>query len=214
MLASYIDHTLLKPDATAADIRRICREAKQYHFASVCIQPCRVPLAAQELAGSGVAVCTVVGFPHGANGGEAKAAEAARAIRQGASEIDMVISIGAIKDGDWDNVEQEIALVKKSCGGHLLKVILETALLTDAEIVRACQAAQHARADFVKTSTGFNGGGATLHAVALMRQTVGDTMGVKASGGIRDRATAEAMIQAGATRIGASSGVAICEGEP
>lgn len=208
-LAKYIDHTLLKPDASAAQIRKICDEARTYHFASVCVNPSRIRLVAEELKGSGVTPCCVVGFPLGAIPTESKAAETAVAVRNGAGEIDMVIDIGAAKDGDWDAVERDIAGVKAACGPAKLKVIIETCLLTDDEKVRACLAAKRASADFVKTSTGFSKAGATVEDVRLMRETVGPDMGVKAAGGVHNRAEAEAMIEAGATRIGASSGIAI-----
>ncbi len=208
-LAAYIDHTLLKPDATAAQILKICDEAKAYHFASVCVNPSRIVLVAEALKGSGVTPCCVVGFPLGAIPSQSKAAEAAEAVANGAREIDMVIDIGAARDGDWEKVERDIAAVKAACGDAKLKVIIETCLLTDDEKVKACQAAMRAKADFVKTSTGFSKGGATVEDVALMRRTVGPDMGVKASGGIHNRAEAEAMIAAGASRIGASSGIAI-----
>ena len=208
-LAKYIDHTLLKPDASAAQIRKICDEAKEYHFASVCVNPSRIALVAEELAGSGVTPCCVVGFPLGAIPSESKAAETAVAVKNGAGEIDMVINIGAAKDGDWALVESDIAAVKAACGPAKLKVIIETCLLTDEEKVKACIAAKNANADFVKTSTGFSKAGAKVEDVRLMRETVGPDMGVKAAGGIHNRAEAEAMIAAGATRIGASSGIAI-----
>ena len=208
-LAKYIDHTLLKPDATAAQIRKLCDEATTYRFASVCVNPCRIALAAQELAGTDVAPCCVVGFPLGAIPTESKAAETRVAVKNGAREVDMVINIGQAKDGQWDEVEKDIAAVKEACGDAKLKVIIETCLLTDDEKVQACLAAKRANADFVKTSTGFSNGGATVADVRLMRKTVGPDMGVKAAGGVHNRAEAEAMIQAGATRIGASSGIAI-----
>ena len=208
-LAKYIDHTLLKPAATAAQIRKLCDEAKTYRFASVCVNPCRIALAAQELAGTDVAPCCVVGFPLGAIPTESKAAETRVAVKNGAREVDMVINIGQAKDGQWDEVEKDIAAVKEACGDAKLKVIIETCLLTDDEKVQACLAAKRANADFVKTSTGFSKGGATVADVRLMRETVGPDMGVKAAGGVHNRAEAEAMIQAGATRIGASSGIAI-----
>ena len=208
-LAKYIDHTLLKPDASAAQIRKICDEAKEYHFASVCVNPSRIALVAAELVGSGVTPCCVVGFPLGAIPSESKAAETAVAVKNGAGEIDMVINIGAAKDGDWALVESDIAAVKAACGLAKLKVIIETCLLTDEEKVKACIAAKNANADFVKTSTGFSKAGAKVEDVRLMRETVGPDMGVKAAGGIHNRAEAEAMIAAGATRIGASSGIAI-----
>ena len=208
-LAKYIDHTLLKPDATAAQIKKVCDEAKAYHFASVCVNPSRIKLVADELAGPDVAPCCVVGFPLGAIPAESKAAETAVAVRNGAKEIDMVINIGAAKDGDWAEVERDIAAVKAACGSVLLKVIIEACLLTDDEKVQACLAAKRAGADYVKTSTGFSKSGATVADVALMRRTVGIEMGVKAAGGVHNRAEAEAMINAGASRIGASSGIAI-----
>ena len=208
-LAKYIDHTLLKPDASAAQIIKICDEAKTYGFASVCVNPSRIALVAEQLKGTDVTPCCVVGFPLGAIPSESKAAETAVAVRNGAGEIDMVINIGAAKDGDWALVESDIAAVKAACGPAKLKVIIETCLLTDEEKVKACQAAMAAKADFVKTSTGFSKGGATVEDVRLMRKTVGPDMGVKASGGIHNRAEAEAMIAAGASRIGASSGIAI-----
>ncbi len=208
-LAKYIDHTLLKPDASAAQIKKVCDEAKAYHFASVCVNPGRIALVARELEGTDVAPCCVVGFPLGAIPAESKAAETAVAVRNGAKEIDMVINVGAAKDGDWDLVEKDIAAVKQACGSVLLKVIIEACLLTDEEKVQACLAAKRAGADFVKTSTGFSKGGATVHDVQLMRQTVGNGMGVKAAGGIHTREEALAMIEAGASRIGASSGIAI-----
>ena len=208
-LAGYIDHTLLKPDATAAQILKICDEAREYHFASVCVNPSRIALVAKALEGSGVTPCCVVGFPLGAIPTESKAAEAAVAVKNGAREVDMVIDIGAAKDGDWPKVEGDIAAVKQACGVAKLKVIIEACLLTDEEKVQACLAAKRAGADFVKTSTGFSKGGATAADVKLMRQTVGPEMGVKASGGIHNRAEALAMIEAGASRIGASSGIAI-----
>ena len=208
-LAKTIDHTLLKPDATGAQILKLCDEAKAYGFASVCVNPYRVALAAEALKGSDVTTCCVVGFPLGAVPPESKAAETAVAVKDGAREIDMVMNIGAAKDGDWALVERDIAAVKAACGRARLKVIIECCLLTDDEKVRACQAAVRAGADFVKTSTGFSKGGATVHDVALMRRTVGPDIGVKAAGGIHTRAEAEAMIQAGANRIGASAGIAI-----
>ncbi len=211
-LAKYIDHTILKPDATVAQVRKLCDEAKQYGFASVCVNPSRIALAAAELAGTDVTPCCVVGFPLGAIPSESKAAETAVAVKNGAREIDMVIDIGRAKDGDWDYVQADIEAVKAACGAAKLKVIIETCLLTDDEKVKACQAAKRANADFVKTSTGFSKAGATVADVALMRETVGPDMGVKASGGIHNRAEAEAMIAAGATRIGASSGIAIVTG--
>jgi deoxyribose-phosphate aldolase len=213
-LGKYIDHTLLKPDATRQDIVELCAEAKTYQFASVCVHPANVRLVAEQLRGSPVKVCSVVGFPHGANVSEVKALEARRAIRDGAKEIDMVINVGALKSGDDDLVYRDIRAVTDVCmdGRALCKVILETTLLTDEEKIRACKCAKKARANFVKTSTGFAGGGATAHDVALMASSVSGTkMGVKASGGIRSFEDAKAMIQAGATRLGASAGVRILD---
>lgn len=213
-IANMIDHTLLKPEATEEQIVQLCTEAKQYGFASVCVNPSWVKTAARELSGTDVRVCTVIGFPLGATTPETKAFETKNAIENGAREVDMVINIGALKSGADDLVERDIrAVVEAAAGKALVKVIIETALLTDDEKVRACQLAVKAGADYVKTSTGFSGGGATVEDVALMRKTVGDNVGVKASGGVRDRKTAEAMIEAGATRIGTSSGVAIVSGQ-
>ena len=208
-IASMIDHTLLKPEATPAQIEKLCAEAAEYHFASVCVNPVYIPLAARLLKGTGVKVCCVVGFPLGAIVPEQKAAEAASCAAMGAEELDMVIHVGAAKAGDWALVQRDIEGVVKAAAGHTVKVIIETCLLTDEEKVKACEAAKAAGAHFVKTSTGFSTGGATTHDIALMRKTVGPEMGVKASGGIRDYATAMAMIEAGANRIGASAGIAI-----
>ena len=208
-IASMIDHTLLKPEATPAQIEKLCAEAAEYHFASVCVNPVYIPLAARLLKGTGVKVCCVVGFPLGAIAPEQKAAEAASCAAMGAEELDMVIHVGAAKAGDWALVQRDIEGVVKAAAGHTVKVIIETCLLTDEEKVRACEAAKVAGAHFVKTSTGFSTGGATTHDIALMRKTVGPEMGVKASGGIRDYETAMAMIEAGANRIGASAGIAI-----
>ncbi len=212
-LARYIDHTLLKPDATEEQIRNLCEEAKTYHFASVCVNPSYVALAAKELAGTDVKVDSVVGFPLGATMPDVKAYEASLAIEAGAQEIDMVINIGALKSGRDDLVREDIGEVVKTAHdqGALVKVIIETALLTGEEKVRACRLAKAAGADFVKTSTGFGPGGATVEDVRLMRETVGLEMGVKAAGGIRSAEKAIAMIEAGATRIGASAGVRIVE---
>ncbi|AGT32838.1 deoxyribose-phosphate aldolase [Geobacillus genomosp. 3] len=212
-IAKMIDHTLLKPEATEEQIIQLCQEAKQYGFASVCVNPAWVKTAAQELSGTDVRVCTVIGFPLGATTPETKAFETNNAIENGAREVDMVINIGALKSGADELVERDIrAVVEAADGKALVKVIIETALLTDDEKVRACQLAVKAGADYVKTSTGFSGGGATVEDVVLMRRTVGDKVGVKASGGVRDRKTAETMMEAGATRIGTSSGVAIVSG--
>ncbi len=209
-LNRYIDHTLLKPAATRADIAKLCAEAKEYRFASVCVNSAHIAEVAAALAGTDVAPCCVVGFPLGAMETEAKAFEAARAAALGAKEIDMVIDIGAAKEGDFARVEADIAAVVSAIQGRAkLKVILECCLLTDEEKTAACLAAKRAGADFVKTSTGFSTGGATEHDVALMRAAVGDDMGVKASGGIRTREDALRMIAAGASRIGASAGIAI-----
>ena len=208
-IASMIDHTLLKPEATPAQIEKLCAEAAEYHFASVCVNPVYIPLAARLLKGTGVKVCCVVGFPLGAIAPEQKAAEAASCAAMGAEELDMVIHVGAAKAGDWALVQRDIEGVVKVAVGHTVKVIIETCLLTDEEKVKACEAAKAAGAHFVKTSTGFSTGGATTHDIALMRKTVGPEMGVKASGGIRDYETAMAMIEAGANRIGASAGIAI-----
>ena len=208
-IASMIDHTLLKPEATPAQVEKLCAEAAEYHFASVCVNPVYIPLAARLLDGTGVKVCCVVGFPLGAIAPEQKAAEAASCAAMGAEELDMVIHVGAAKAGDWALVQRDIAGVVKAAAGRTVKVIIETCLLTDEEKVKACEAAKAAGADFVKTSTGFSTGGATTHDIALMRKTVGPEMGVKASGGIRDYAMAMAMIEAGANRIGASAGIEI-----
>ncbi|MBR0445373.1 MAG: deoxyribose-phosphate aldolase [Clostridia bacterium] len=212
-IAQYIDHTLLRANATEAQIRRLCEEAMEYHFASVCVNTCYVPLAAELLKGSGVKTCCVVGFPLGAMSTEGKAFEAADAVKKGAEEVDMVINVGAIKSGNWDYVKEDIErVVKASHDKALVKVIIETCLLTDEEKVHACITAKEAGADFVKTSTGFSTGGATVEDIQLMRETVGSEMGVKASGGVRTYEDAIAMIEAGASRIGASSGIAIVAG--
>lgn len=205
-----IDHTNLKPDTRKENIMQLINEAKEYHFASVCVNPVWVELAAGELKGTDVKVCTVIGFPLGANTKETKVFETKDAIIKGAEEVDMVINISKLKDGDNDYVQSEIAeIVEAAKGKALVKVIIETCLLSDAEKETACKLARNAGADFVKTSTGFSTGGATVEDVALMSKIVGNTMGVKASGGVRTKEDAEAMIQAGATRLGASSGVAI-----
>ncbi len=211
-LAAYIDHTLLKPEASAAEVKKICGEAKEHHFASVCVNPSYIKLVAGELSGSGVVPCCVVGFPFGTHTPEAKAAETAQAVAEGALEVDMVINVGAIKSGDWALVERDIAAVVGAAGRAGVKVILETSLLTDEEKVRACQICKAAGAAFVKTSTGYSTGGATAHDVALMRETVGPDVGVKASGGVRTYEDAVAMLQAGANRLGASAGIKIIAG--
>ena len=209
-LAKMIDHTNLKASTVKEEILRLTKEAKEYQFASVCVNPTWVELAAQELRGTDVKVCTVIGFPLGANTKEVKVFETKDAIEKGAQEIDMVINIGKLKDGDDDYVESEIAgVVEASKGKAIVKVIIETCLLTDDEKKQVCNLAVKAGADFVKTSTGFSTGGATVEDVALMKQTVGAHVGVKASGGIRSKEDAQAMVHAGATRIGASSGIAI-----
>ncbi|WP_367281822.1 deoxyribose-phosphate aldolase [Ilumatobacter sp.] len=214
-LAQYIDHTALKPDTTADDIDRLCDEAGRFGFASVCVNPTWVKRSAAHLRGTGVKVCTVIGFPLGANTAEIKAMEARRAIRDGAREVDMVINVGALRSGDHETVLTDIEKVVDSAheAGVIVKVILETSLLTDEEKVIASSLAKRAKADFVKTSTGFSGGGATVYDVALMRETVGPDMGVKASGGVRTKSDVEDMIAAGATRIGASAGVQIVSGD-
>lgn len=207
-----IDHTLLKPDATKDSIIKLCEEAKQYNFMSVCVNPYYVRLCAEELKDSNVKVCTVIGFPLGANTTLVKVEETKQAIKDGATEIDMVINIGALKNKDYKYVKNEISQIKKACGSLILKVILETCLLSDEEIVIASKLSKEANADFVKTSTGFSKGGATIEAVKLMRETVGPNMGVKASGGVHSYEDAINMVNAGANRIGASSGVKIIEG--
>ena len=204
-----IDHTLLKQDATPEQIVKLCNEAKEFDFMSVCVNPAYVPLANECLKDSDVKVCTVIGFPLGMNLTRTKVDEAKLAISQGADEIDMVINVGMLKNGNDDYVEEEIKLLKEVAGNKVLKVIIETCLLTDDEKVRACIAAKNAGADFVKTSTGFSTGGATAADVALMRKTVGPDMGVKASGGVRTHEDLLAMVEAGATRIGTSNGTKI-----
>ena len=212
-IAALIDHTILRADATAQDVTQICAEARQYSFASVCVNGYWVPLVASELAGSTVKVCTVSGFPLGAMSTEAKLAETEIAIRAGAHEVDMVVNVGALKSGERDSVQREIASLAAACheGGAILKVILETALLTDDLKRIACQLSKDAGADFVKTSTGFSTGGAKESDVALMRDSVGSGMGVKASGGIRTFEDVENMVAAGASRIGASASVSIIQ---
>ncbi|NQP52216.1 deoxyribose-phosphate aldolase [Streptococcus suis] len=211
-LNKYIDHTILKPETTQEQVEKILAEAKEYDFASVCVNPTWVALAAESLKDSDVKVCTVIGFPLGANTPAVKAFETKDAILNGADEIDMVINIGALKTGNYDLVLEDIKAVVAASGDKLVKVIIEACLLTDDEKVKACQLSQEAGADYVKTSTGFSTGGATVADVALMRRTVGPDMGVKASGGARSYEDAIAFIEAGASRIGASSGVAIMNG--
>ena len=212
-VAGMIDHTLLKPDASRQEIEKLCREAAEFHFATVCVNPTWVAAAAQLLRGSGVGVCSVVGFPLGATTADVKHYETRRAIFDGAGEIDMVINVGALKSGDLQVVERDIAAVVQPCreAGVVSKVILEVALLTDDEKIAACTLSKAAGADFVKTSTGFASGGATVHDVALMRRVVGAEMGVKAAGGVRDYEGLKAMVAAGATRVGASAGVKIVQ---
>ncbi len=212
-LAKYIDHTLLKASATENDIRRICDEAKKYHFASVCVNPSYIKLVADLLSGSGVTPCCVIAFPLGSTPPESKAHETTDAVNNGAREVDMVINVGAVKSGDWMLVKRDIeAVVGAARGRARVKVIIEACLLTDEEKVKACTVAKLAGADFVKTSTGFSTGGATVDDVRLMRETVGPDMGVKASGGIRSYQDCVDMIKAGANRIGASAGVEIVSG--
>lgn len=209
-----IDHTLLKQDATSEEIKNLCKEALEYNFASVCVNPTNVELAAKILNGSLVKVCTVIGFPLGANTTKIKVLEAKDAIENGATEVDMVINIGRLKDKDYDYVKKDIeAVVNEVKGKALIKVIIETCLLTDEEKVVACKLASEAKADFVKTSTGFSTGGATPFDVKLMRETVGENMGVKASGGIRTSEDAKELIKNGANRIGASASIKICTEE-
>ena len=216
-IAEYVDHTLLKADAKLEAIKRICDEAKEHHFKSVCVNSCHCEFVANELKGSGVNTCCVVGFPLGAMATEAKAYEATLCVQKGADEVDMVINIGAAKDGNWSLVEADIRAVvnaaHESVPGRraLIKVIIETCLLSDAEKVKACEAAMCAGADYVKTSTGFSTGGATAEDVKLMRSVVGDRLGIKASGGVRTPGDAAAMIAAGASRLGTSNGVKLLE---
>ena len=208
-IAKYIDHTALAADATKEKIETLCKEAVEYKFASVCVNSCWVPLASSLLKGSGVKVCTVVGFPLGAMDSSSKANEAATAVENGAEEVDMVINIGFLKSGMLDEVLDDIKAVRKATEGKILKVIIETCLLTDDEKKTACMLSEKAGADFVKTSTGFSTGGATVEDVVLMKEMVGDRLSVKASGGIRDYKSAMAMIENGASRIGASAGLKI-----
>ena len=210
--AAMIDHTLLKAEATSDQIAKICEEAKQYGFASVCVNPTWVKFAAEKLQGAESVVCTVIGFPLGANTPAVKAFETKDAIANGAGEVDMVINIGALKEGNFDLVREDIKAVVEAANGTLVKVIIEACLLTDEEKVKACELSVEAGADFVKTSTGFSTGGATAADIALMRKTVGPDLGVKASGGVRSLEDMQLMIENGATRIGASSGVAIMNG--
>ncbi|MBF4691855.1 deoxyribose-phosphate aldolase [Fusibacter ferrireducens] len=214
-LAKYIDHTILKPDVSDQDVIRICDEAKTYHFFSVCVNPYFVPLVAKELQGTDVKVTSVIGFPLGSSTSEIKALEAKKAVEDGADEIDMVINISALKDGKYQYVQKDIeAVVDVIKGKAILKVIIEACLLTDDEKIKACELSKAAGAQFVKTSTGFSTGGATEADVKLMKKTVGNALEVKASGAVRDYATALKMVEAGATRIGASSSVAIVTGNP
>lgn len=212
-IASLIDHTILKPETTAAQVRKLCEEALRYKFASACVNPVFVPLVAEMLRGSSVKVCTVAGFPLGATTTDAKVFEAQEAMQHGAQEIDMVMNVGALKSGDDAAVEEDIRRVADAChrGSAICKVILENCLLTDEEKVRACKIAVRAGADYVKTSTGFNAGGATVDDIALMRATVGPKIGVKASGGIRTLEDLQRMVAAGANRIGTSSGIKIMQ---
>lgn len=211
MNTKLFDHTILKADAGKEAVKKICEEAKEYNFMSVCVNSYYTSYVAEQLKGTDVKVCTVIGFPLGQMSTRAKVAETAIAVEDGAEEIDMVINVGALKDGLYDVVLSDICEVKKACGGALLKVIIETCLLTDEEKIKACELSKEAGADFVKTSTGFSTGGAKAEDVALMRKTVGSELGVKASGGIRDRETAEAMVAAGASRLGTSATIAICK---
>ena len=209
--SKFIDHTNLKQDASINDIKTLCEEAIKFDFMSVCINPCFVKYAHDVLLDSEVKVCTVIGFPLGANTTKTKVYETKQALKDGADEIDMVINVSALKDKKYDYVKNEISKIKKVCKSKILKVILETCLLTDEEIVKACELSLEAKADFVKTSTGFSKGGATVEAVALMRKTVGDKCGVKASGGVKTFEDMQKMIDAGASRIGTSSGVKLLE---
>lgn len=214
MLNQMIDHTILKADATELEVLQVIDEAKEHHFWSVCINPTWVKLAKEKLQGTDVKVCTVIGFPLGANTSEVKAYETKDAILNGANEVDMVINLGALKGEDYKTVQEDIEAVVKAAEGTLVKVIIESALLSDEQIVKACELAKAAGADFVKTSTGFaKEGGASTHAVKIMRETVGNALGVKASGGIHSYEEAKAMVDAGASRIGASASIAIVAGE-
>ena len=212
MLATKLfDHTILKADATKEDVKKVCEEAMAYSFCSVCVNSYYVPYVAELLHGSDVKICTVVGFPLGAMSTRAKALEAKIAVMDGADEVDMVINIGALKDKDYDVVLEDIKAVKEACGNALLKVIIETCLLTDEEKTKACELSNEANADFVKTSTGFSTAGAKVEDVKLMRETVGNDMGVKASGGIHDKEFANALVEAGASRLGTSATIKIVE---
>ncbi|MBP7652797.1 deoxyribose-phosphate aldolase [Candidatus Dependentiae bacterium] len=211
-VANLIDHTLLKPDVTKDQIVKLCDEARKYSFASVCVNPGWVKLCSELLKGSEVKVCTVIGFPLGATTISTKASETSEAVANGADEIDMVINIGALKAGDYDTVLQDIKSVVKSAQNHIVKVIIETALLTDEEKIKACKLSKQAGAHYVKTSTGFSSGGATLADIALMRNVVGPDMGVKASGGVRDFNQVKNLLEVGATRVGASASIAIVSG--
>jgi len=208
-LANYIDHTILKPEATFRDVERLCSEAAEFKFAAVCINPCYVGLAVGLLAGTGVKVATVIGFPLGANLSIVKAFEAQQAVQQGADEIDMVINVGAVKQGDWETVLDDIRQVVEGAEDHIVKVIVETALLTEDEKKKVCNLVLNSGAHYIKTSTGFSTGGATVADIELFKAIVGKKIGIKASGGIRSRADAEVMIAAGATRLGTSAGVSI-----
>lgn len=209
-LAKYIDHTILKPEASEEAVKKLCTEAKEYGFASVCVNPYHTALVAEQLKGTDIKTCVVIGFPLGANTKEVKAFETKQAIELGAQEVDMVINVGALKDKKYDVVKEDIkAVVDAAKGKALVKVIIEACLLTDEEKVKVCQIAKEAGTDFVKTSTGFSTSGANAHDVALMRETVGEDVGVKASGGIRDYKTASEMMKAGANRLGLSAGIAI-----
>lgn len=208
-IANKIDHTMLKADATADTIRRYCTEAKEYHFASVCVNSCHVPLVAAELTGTDVKTCCVVGFPLGAMLTSAKAFEASESVKAGAQEVDMVINIGAVKDQNWELVRSDIKAVVEASKPAIVKVIIETCLLTEEEKVKACELSEEAGAAFVKTSTGFSTGGATVDDIRLMKQTVGDRLEVKASGGIRTPEFANELIEAGADRIGAGNGIVL-----
>ena len=209
----YVDHTILKADAKTEDIKRMCDEAKSYNFASVCVNPANVKFVHNQLKGTKVKTCAVVGFPLGANTEKTKVFEATQCIKDGADEIDMVINIGAFKDGNFDRVYKEIKAIKKACGNKILKVIIETCFLSDEEKTKACELVLKAQADFVKTSTGFGTGGATFDDIKLMENVIGDNAEIKASGGIRDFKTATKYIELGATRLGTSSGVKIMEGQ-